>query len=145
MSTRQVPVWQTLGDALRAPFYLKAASWKTLAKPILALVISSFFPFVVRYFNWGSTVLLIAILPVWAAGAWLAMGFQRHLLLGTAACEPGLRPWHRYGLYCVTLVLVCIFLPVYWTFTWCWCIYQYSPFLTGVWRTTNSFPLQTFQ
>lgn len=113
MSTRQLHIWKTLGDALRAPFSLDAASWKALAKPGLALVILSVFPFVVRYFQWGGTVLLIALMPIWAAVAWFAMNFQRHLLLGTAACEPGLRPWRQYGLYLLALVLVCVFLAVF--------------------------------
>ncbi len=102
-----------MGDALRAPFSLDAASWKALAKPGLALVILSVFPFVVRYFQWGVTVLLIALLPVWAAVAWFAMDFQRHLLLGAAACELGLRPRRQYGLYLLALVLVCVFLAVF--------------------------------
>ncbi|HUT41877.1 MAG TPA: SPFH domain-containing protein [Gammaproteobacteria bacterium] len=106
MPTRKLASWKVLGDALFAPFVLETASWKALARPLLALVISCLFPLAGNYFQWGGTAVSLTLLPAWAAIAWFAVDFQRHLLLGATACESEPTPWQRYGLYLLALGIV---------------------------------------
>ena len=106
MPTHNLPLWKTLVHALRAPFSLETASWKALSVPVLATIVSSLLPVAVNRLQWSTTaVWLVVMLLIWVALAWLALEFQRHILLGAAACRANAQPWHRYGLYLVAVVV----------------------------------------
>ena len=79
---------------------------KRLRDPCSHLVISCLFPLAGNYFQWDGTAVSLTLLPAWAAIAWCAADFQRHLLLGATACESEPTPWQRYGLYLLALVIV---------------------------------------
>lgn len=114
MSNRKLSLWRTLVHALHAPFGLEAASWKALSVPVLATIASSLVPVAVNRLQWNSTaVWLVVMLLIWVALAWLALEFQRHILLGAAACRANPQPWHRYGLYLVGVIVVCTAFAVF--------------------------------
>lgn len=113
MPTPKLPIWRTLGQALRAPFSLDTASWKALSRPVLAVIVLSFLPVVVNYLQWNVMVVWLVLLPIWAALAWFAVEFQCHLLLGAAGCRTNPRPWRRYGLYFLAVVVAGVFLALF--------------------------------
>ena len=49
-----------------------------------------------------------------AVAVWLALVFQRHLLLGAVARESGARQWRRYGLYLLAMASLGIVFAVLW-------------------------------
>ena len=112
MPANKLPVWITLGSALSAPFNLSLSSWKALAGPLLALAGTVLLAFLTTYLGWSEISRIAAALGVLAAAAWLTLEFQRHLLLGAVARGAGFRPWRRYGLYVLALVLLALLLGV---------------------------------
>jgi hypothetical protein len=62
--------------------------------------------------QWGEMAWVPALLLVLAAAAWLALGFQRHLLLGAVVRESGAGPWRRYGLYLLAVAILGVLFAV---------------------------------
>ncbi len=114
MPSSSLAVWKTFGAALVAPFRLGSASWKALAGPLLALAAATGLAFVAGTGQWAEVTWGPAALLVFAVAVWLALVFQRHLLLGAAARELGARPWRRYGLYFLAMAILGIVFGVLW-------------------------------
>jgi hypothetical protein len=105
MPKRRLPIGQIIGRALVAPIYLGAASLKALARPILALTLVSLLSIAAGYLNMGLITKVIALVLIGAALLWMVWCFERHLLLGAAACEADIRLRQRYGLNLLILVI----------------------------------------
>lgn len=112
MTKPRVPMRSVIGRALMAPFYLEAASWKALVRPLLTCALVGLLPVVAGYFHMGWVLQLIAFGFLWAAILWLAWNFERHLLLGAAAGESDPRLRQRYGLNFLILVVGGVLLTV---------------------------------
>ena len=105
MPKRRLPMGKIVGRALIAPIYLEAASLKALAKPIIALTLLSLLSITAGYFNMGLIAKVIALILIGAALLWMVWCFERHLVLGAAACEADIRLRQRYGLNLLILVI----------------------------------------
>ena len=99
MQTDRVAVWKTLGGALGAPFKLSLASWKALSAPLLAFAGVIVMGFALSHGHARGPDSALVLVLVVVASAWLALVYQRQLLLG--AGRPGLsrHGWRRFGLY----------------------------------------------
>ncbi len=105
MTKPRVPMGSVIGRALIAPFYLEAASWKALVRPLITLALVGLLPVAAGYFHLGWMVQVAAFGFLWIAIIWLAWNFERHLLLGAAAGESDPRLRQRYGLNFLVLVV----------------------------------------
>ena len=105
MTKPRVPMRSVIGRALIAPFYLEAASWKALVRPLITLTLVGLLPVAAGYFHMGWIVQVAAFGFLWTAIIWLAWNFERHLLLGAAAGESDPRLRQRYGLNLLVLVV----------------------------------------
>lgn len=105
MPKRRLPMGKIVGRALIAPIYLEAASLKALVKPILALTLVSLLSIAAGYLNTGLIAKVIALILIGAVLLWMIWCFERHLVLGAAACEADIKLRQRYGLNLLILVI----------------------------------------
>jgi len=105
MTKPRVPMGSVIGRALIAPFYLEAASWKALVRPLLTLALVGLLPIAAGHLHMGWVLQVTAFGFLWIAILLLAWNFERHLLLGAAAGESDPRLRQRYGLNFLILVV----------------------------------------
>ncbi len=112
MPSPQLRPGSIFARSLYAPFSLSKASWRALLKPALTLVFSIVLLLIASNLKLNANVQLFAHLPGWVSVVWFAFEYQRHLIIGSSESNSDPRMWRRYGIFCMVLILLCLFLAL---------------------------------
>ncbi len=112
MPSPQLRIGSIFARSLYAPFSLSKASWRALLKPAFALVFSIVLLLMASYLKLNATLQLLAHLPGWVSVVWFAFEYQRHLIAGRSESDSAPMLWRRYGVFCMVLILLCLFLAL---------------------------------
>lgn len=108
-----ISVGRMLVESLRAPFTLSEDSLKSLMTPALSLLGAILLLFVFRSLLLIAFLDLLAQLLIGLAMVWLALAYQRQILLGPTDAPSVPWSWRRYGLYSLAVVALCFLLATF--------------------------------